>query len=78
VFKGYVFPRRKKWRIELVEIADEWILSLLTTLPLSPENPDTWSGTGDFTYKSPEKTVRIYDIIANPSLTDSFFEHIFS
>ena len=37
----------------------------------------SWSGTGDYTYTSSEGTVRIYDIIANPSFLDSFFEHVF-
>jgi len=35
-----------------------------------------WTGVGDWSYTTPNgDTVRIYDIIVNPSLADSLFQH---
>lgn len=37
----------------------------------------SWNGFGDFIYQSEEGTVKLYNIILNPSLDDSLFEHVF-
>jgi len=35
-----------------------------------------WTGVGDWTYTTPNgDSVRIYDVLVNPSLADSLFEH---
>jgi hypothetical protein len=34
-----------------------------------------WSGSGDYDYTSGEDTFHIYDIVVNPSVPDSLFEH---
>jgi hypothetical protein len=34
-----------------------------------------WSGSGDYDYTSGEDTFHIYDIVVNPSVADSLFEH---
>jgi len=34
-----------------------------------------WAGVGDYTYTSNGETIRIYNIIVNPSLADSLFQH---
>ena len=34
-----------------------------------------WSGSGDYSYSQGEQTYRISNIIVNPSLADSLFEH---
>jgi len=35
-----------------------------------------WTGTGDWVYSTPNgDSVRIYDVVINPSLADSMFEH---
>ena len=34
-----------------------------------------WTGTGDYQYTSGDDSYRIYDIILNPTVEDSLFEH---
>ena len=39
------------------------------------ELAENWSGTGDHDYTSDGEAIHVYDIVLNPELADSLFEH---